>query len=45
MPLLALTARADADAEPASREAGMAAFLRKPVSGATLVATVESLVG
>ena len=35
-PLLALTARADADAEPMSREAGFDAFLRKPVTAGML---------
>ncbi len=33
LPLLALTARADAEAEPAARAAGMDGFLRKPVTG------------
>ncbi len=32
-PLLAVTARADADAEPLARAAGFDAFLRKPVTG------------
>lgn len=44
LPLLALTARADADAEPQARAAGMAAFLRKPVSGDELAATIDRLV-
>ncbi len=33
LPLVALTARADAEAEPAARAAGMGGFLRKPVTG------------
>jgi signal transduction histidine kinase/CheY-like chemotaxis protein len=43
LPLLALTARADPGAEPAARAAGMAAFLRKPVSGAALAAAIDSV--
>ncbi len=35
-PLLAVTARADADAEARAREAGFDAFVRKPVSAAVL---------
>ena len=35
-PLVAVTARADADAEPMSREAGFDAFLRKPVTAEML---------
>lgn len=35
-PLLAVTARADADAEPMSRAAGFDAFLRKPVTAEML---------
>jgi len=33
LPLLAITARADAEAEPAARAAGMDDFLRKPLTG------------
>jgi signal transduction histidine kinase/ActR/RegA family two-component response regulator len=44
LPLLALTARADADAEPQALAAGMAAFLRKPVGGDELAALIERLV-
>lgn len=40
LPLIALTARADAQAEPLARAAGMDDFLRKPVSGAQLAAAV-----
>jgi CheY-like chemotaxis protein len=35
-PLIAITARADADAEPQAREAGFDGFVRKPVTGAML---------
>ncbi|WP_238382738.1 hybrid sensor histidine kinase/response regulator [Cognatilysobacter segetis] len=40
-PLVAVTARADVDAEPRSREAGFDAFLRKPVTGAMLREVLE----
>ncbi|WP_246192119.1 hybrid sensor histidine kinase/response regulator [Pseudoxanthomonas sangjuensis] len=40
-PLLAVTARADADAEPAARAAGFDGFLRKPVTGAMLAEAIE----
>ncbi len=43
IPLLALTARADPEAEPAARAAGMVGFLRKPVTGETLAATLEAV--
>jgi signal transduction histidine kinase/sugar lactone lactonase YvrE len=43
LPLVALTARADPDAEPQARAAGMVAFLRKPVSGEQLAAVVREL--
>ncbi|MDQ3228818.1 MAG: ATP-binding protein [Pseudomonadota bacterium] len=43
-PLLAVTARSDADAESQSDAAGFDGFLRKPVTGATLMAAVEALV-
>ena len=36
LPLIALTARSDVEAEPASRAAGMSGFLRKPVTGEML---------
>ena len=42
-PLVALTARADPDAEPAARAAGMVAFLRKPVDGATLAGAIAAV--
>ncbi|HVR81769.1 MAG TPA: two-component regulator propeller domain-containing protein [Luteimonas sp.] len=42
-PLLAVTARADADAEPQSRAAGFDGFLRKPLTGAMLAAAIEEL--
>jgi len=41
LPLLVVTARADADAELAARAAGCDGFLRKPVDGATLWAAVQ----
>ena len=40
LPLVALTARADPEAEPAAFAAGMVAFVRKPVDGATLAETM-----
>ncbi len=43
LPLLALTARADPDAEPAARAAGFDRFLRKPVDRATLAAALATL--
>lgn len=42
-PLLAVTARADADAEAQAREAGFDGFLRKPVTGEMLAAAIESV--
>jgi signal transduction histidine kinase/CheY-like chemotaxis protein/sugar lactone lactonase YvrE len=42
-PLLAVTARADADAEPQAVEAGFDRFLRKPVTGAMLASALESI--
>jgi len=42
-PLLAITARADADAEPQAMAAGFQGFLRKPVTGAMLAALLESV--
>jgi CheY-like chemotaxis protein len=40
LPLVALTARADAEAEADARNAGMAGFLRKPASGDDLAGAV-----
>jgi len=40
-PLIALTARSDAEAEPAACAAGFARFLRKPVTGAMLSEIME----
>ncbi|PKM40867.1 MAG: hypothetical protein CVV05_20640 [Gammaproteobacteria bacterium HGW-Gammaproteobacteria-1] len=37
LPLIAITARADAEAEPAARDAGMNDFLRKPLAGQHLL--------
>lgn len=42
-PLLALTARADAEAEPLARSAGFDGFLRKPVTGAVLGNAIDAL--
>ena len=42
-PLLAVTARADADAEPLARAAGFEGFLRKPLTGAMLLDAIEGL--
>jgi len=42
LPLVALTARADADAEQDARAAGMAVFLRKPVTGDMLAGAIEA---
>jgi CheY-like chemotaxis protein len=43
MPLLAITARVDADAEPQSCAAGCDGFLRKPLTGAMLAASLARL--
>ena len=43
IPLLAITARADADAEPDTRMAGMHGFLRKPVTGEMLRDAIEAI--
>ena len=43
IPLLAITARADAEAERQARAAGMQAFLRKPVTGAMLAQAIAGL--
>src|SRR5690606_4408413 len=42
-PIVALTARADSVAEPLARQAGFDAFLRKPISGEDLAATLAGL--
>src|SRR5690606_25863111 len=42
-PLLAVTARADPDAEPQAAAAGFDAFLRKPVTGEILATAVRGL--
>jgi CheY-like chemotaxis protein len=39
-PLVAVTARADANAEPLAREAGFDGFLRKPLTGAMLASAI-----
>ncbi|MFC3550988.1 ATP-binding protein [Lysobacter cavernae] len=44
-PLLAITARADADAEPQAMAAGFHGFLRKPVTGAMLAGLLEGAGG
>jgi signal transduction histidine kinase len=44
-PLLAVTARADAQAEPAARAVGFDGFLRKPLTGAMLAEALEHLMG
>ncbi|MFY2763048.1 ATP-binding protein [Arenimonas sp. MALMAid1274] len=45
MPLLALTARADAEAEPSAMASGMNGFLRKPVTGDMLAAALAAAAG
>lgn len=45
LPMLALTARSDAEAEPAARAAGMDGFLRKPVTGETLAGALVAAAG
>ena len=42
-PLLAVTARSDADAEAQTRTAGFDGFLRKPVTGAMLAQALDAL--
>ncbi|WP_045737324.1 ATP-binding protein [Xanthomonas sp. MUS 060] len=42
MPLIAVTARADADAEPQARAAGFDGFLRKPVTGDMLAEALQT---
>ncbi|HEY0504616.1 MAG TPA: two-component regulator propeller domain-containing protein [Lysobacter sp.] len=44
-PLLAITARADADAEPQATAAGFQGFLRKPVTGAMLAGLLLGVPG
>ncbi|NZA28314.1 response regulator [Luteimonas sp. SJ-92] len=44
-PLVAITARADAEAEPAARAAGFDAFLRKPLTGEALATTIRRVLG
>ena len=43
MPLIAVTARADAEAEPAARAAGFDGFLRKPVTGEILAEAIAEV--
>jgi signal transduction histidine kinase/BarA-like signal transduction histidine kinase len=43
LPLVALTARADAEAEPLARAAGMDGFLRKPVTGQILAEAMRDV--
>lgn len=43
MPLVAVTARADAEAEPAARAAGFDGFLRKPVTGEILTEAIAQV--
>lgn len=43
-PLLAVTARADGEAEPLAREAGFDGFLRKPLTGRMLAEAIDALV-
>ena len=45
MPLIAVTARADADAEPQAREAGFDGFLRKPATGQMLAEAIDAVRG
>ena len=42
-PLLAITARADPEAEPQAREAGFDGFVRKPVTGAMLARAIKGV--
>ena len=44
-PLVAVTARADGDAEPAALAAGFDGFLRKPVTGAMLAVAIAEVRG
>jgi len=40
MPLVAVTARSDEEAEPTAQEAGFDSFLRKPLTGDMLADTI-----
>ncbi len=42
-PLIAVTARADAEAEPLSRESGFDGFLRKPLTGDMLAEAIDAV--
>lgn len=42
-PLVAVTARADLEAEPQAREAGFDAFLRKPLTGGMLAEAIDAI--
>jgi CheY-like chemotaxis protein len=42
--MVAVTARADAEAESQSREAGFDAFLRKPLTGDMLAEVIDAMV-
>jgi len=44
-PLIAITARADAEAEPESIQAGFAAFIRKPLTGEMLAGVITEGLG
>jgi len=44
-PMIAITARADAEAEPESRRAGFAAFIRKPMTGGMLAGVIAQGLG
>lgn len=44
-PLVALTARTDAEAEPLARQAGFDDFVRKPVTGDMLADVIAKLIG
>ena len=43
LPVIALTARADPQAEPMARAAGMCGFLRKPVTGEMLAVAIDAV--
>jgi len=44
-PMIAITARADAEAEPEARQAGFAAFIRKPLTGEMLAGVIAQGLG
>jgi len=44
-PLIAVTARADADAEPDAQKAGFSAFIRKPLTGDMLAGVIAQALG